>query len=87
MSRTSFRVNLHPIVYLNVNELLACQGTPVTYVSPYARMWSYKHHLFFQLVTREIFGKKKKEKRKEKKKKKMKKNLYFKFVDSEKFLV
>ena len=85
MSRTSFRVNLHPIVYLNVKELLACQGTPVTYVSPYARMWSYKHHLFFQLVTREIFGKKKK--RKEKKKKKMKKNLYFKFVDSEKFLV
>ena len=67
MSRTSFRVNLHPIVYLNVKELLACQGTPVTYVSPYARMWSYKH-LFFQLVTREIFGKKKKKKEKNEKK-------------------
>ena len=70
MSRTSFRVNLHPIVYLNVKELLACQGTPVTYVSPYARMWSYKHHLFFQLVTREIFGKKKKKKEKKRKRKK-----------------
>ena len=69
MSRTSFRVNLHPIVYLNVKELLACQGTPVTYVSPYARMWSYKH-LFFQLVTREIFVKKKKKKEKKRKRKK-----------------
>ena len=43
-------------------------------------MWSYKHHFYFKLVTGEIFGKKKK-------KEKMKKNLYFKFVDSEKLLV
>ena len=60
-------------------SLPECQGAPVTYVSPYARMWNYKHHLYFQLVTGEIFGKKNK--------KTKKKNLYFKSVDSEKLLV